>query len=84
MTLKKGIKILDWWIKNREEKIKELETDFNFNDPEIPKILLDNEKTIIENLKLIRKEIVPNCKHPKNMRDTCKGVVYCMNCNLDL
>ncbi len=84
MTLKKGIKILDWWINERETKIKELETDFNFNDPEIPKVLLNNEKVIIENLKIIRKEIVPNCKHPKNMRDTCKGVVYCMNCNLDL
>lgn len=84
MTLKKGIKILDWWINEREESIQKLETDFNFNDPEIPKILLDNEKTIIANLKLIRKEIVPNCKHPKNMRDKCKGVVYCMSCNLDL
>ncbi len=84
MTVKKAIKLLDWWIDNREKKIKELETDFNFNDPEIPKILLDNEKTIIENLKLIRKELVPKCKHPKKMRDTCKGVVYCTNCNLDL
>jgi len=84
MTVKKAIKLLDWWINDRETKIKELETDFNFNDPEIPKVLLNNEKTIIENLKLIRKEIVPNCKHPKKMRDTCKGVEYCMNCNLDL
>ena len=84
MTVKKAIKLLDWWINDREKKIQELETDFNFNDPEIPKVLLANEKTIIENLKLIRKEIVPNCKHPKNMRDICKGVEYCMNCNLDL
>lgn len=58
MTVKKAIKIIDWWINEREESIQKLETDFNFNDPEIPKVLLNNEKVIIENLKLIRKELV--------------------------
>ena len=24
------------------------------------------------------------CKHPKKMQDICDGVVYCMNCNLDI
>lgn len=94
MTLKKGIKLLDLWIEDREKKLKvitakvikenAIETDIEFEFPKIYKAILENEKNIIENLKLIRKEIVPNCKHPKNMRDTCKGVVYCMDCNLDL
>ena len=84
MTVKKAIKILDWWINQREEQIKKLDTEYKFNDSEITKVLFENEKTIIDNLKLIKKEIVPNCIHPKNMRDKCGGVVYCMDCNLDL
>ena len=75
---------MDWWINQREEKIKLLDTEFKFNDPEIAKVIFENEKTIIDNLKLILKEIVPNCKHPKNMQDKCNSVKYCMNCNLDL
>ena len=84
MTIKKAIKLLDWWINQREEKIKLLDTEFKFNDLEITKVIFENEKTIIDNLKLILKEIVPNCKHPKKMQDKCNGVKYCMNCNLDL
>lgn len=84
MTIKKAIKLLDWWINQREEKIKLLDTEFKFNDLEIAKVIFESEKTIIDNLKLILKEIVPNCKHPKNMQDKCNDVKYCMNCNLDL
>ena len=51
----------------------------------VEKILLDSDKRIIENLEFIRKELVPNCKHPKKMRGrTTNGQWYCMNCNLDL
>jgi len=84
MVIKKAITMLDLWINQREEKIQELDTKFNFKDSELHTTLLENEKIIINNLKLIRKEIIPNCKHPKNMRDTCKGVKYCMDCNMDL
>ena len=84
MTIKKAIKILDWWITQRTDQIKKLDTQFKFNDSEITKVLFENEKTIIDNLKLIKKEIVPNCKHPKNMRDKCGGMEYCMDCNLDM
>lgn len=83
MSVKNAIKLLDWWITKGEEQIKKLETDYKFNS-EIQKILFDNEKTVIKNLILIKKELVPNCKHPKNMQDTCDGVKYCMSCNLDL
>lgn len=94
MTVKKAIQIIDLWIEDREEKVKvisakiikesAIESDTDVKFTKIYNTLLENEKTLIENLQQIRKEIVPNCKHPKNMRDRCKGVIYCMNCNLDL
>ena len=84
MTVKKAIKILEWWINQREEQIQKLETEYKFNDPEITKVLFENEKTIIDNLKLIKKEIVPDCSHPKKMRDKCGKIEYCMSCNLDM
>ncbi len=64
--------------------IKELEEGDLFKDKEITKVFVDNDKRVIENLNLIKKEIVPNCKHPKKMHDICKGQKYCMSCNLDL
>ncbi len=84
MTLKKGIKIIDNWIENREEKIKEIESKYVSLGSELKTLFIENEKTVIENLKYIKKEISPNCKHPKNMHDTCKGQKYCMDCNMDL
>ncbi|MFQ5439877.1 MAG: hypothetical protein ACE5DL_00280 [Nitrosopumilaceae archaeon] len=87
MTIKKAIKILDWWINQKKEAIQELEKDWNFSNDYhgVGKKLLDMDKTIISNLEKIRKELVPNCNHPKKMRDrTANGQVYCMNCNLDL
>lgn len=36
-------------------------------------------------LNLIKKELVPNCKHPKKMRDKDpNGKWYCMKCNSEL
>ena len=84
MTIKKAIELLDWWLDERKKKIKELDTKFKFNDNELATALRNNEGQIIENLQLIRKELVPKCKHPKKMRDNCKGVEYCMSCNMDL
>jgi len=43
-----------------------------------------SETTIIFNLEQIKKELVPNCTHPKDMNDKCAGQLYCMSCNLDL
>jgi len=84
MTMLKALKILDWWIAQREEQIKKLDTEYKFNDSEITTVIFKNEKTIIDNLKLIRDELVPKCTHPKKMQDTCAGVKYCMDCNCDL
>lgn len=82
MTVPKALKILDWWIAQRENVIKELFSDCT--NSEVMTTIHDSEKTIISNLKLIRKQLIPNCKHPKKMQDTCGGVKYCMDCNTDL
>ncbi len=87
MTVKKAIKILEWWIIQKKDGIKKLEKEKNYTNDnhEIGKILLDIDKTTIANLEKIRKELVPNCKHPKKMRDrTADDQWYCMNCNMDL
>ncbi len=82
MTVPKALKLLDWWIAQREKVIQEFFT--NCKDFEVMTILHNSEKTTIANLKLIRTELIPNCKHPKKMQDTCAGVKYCMDCNTDL
>ncbi len=81
MTVPKALKLINWWIAQRENILKEV---LNFNDSEITTIIHNSEKTIISNLKLIRGELVPKCKHPKKMQDTCNGQKYCMACNWDL
>ncbi len=87
MTIKKAIKILDWWIDQKEQGIQRLHREWEFsNDAHgIGKTLLEVDKTIISNLETIKKELIPKCKHPKNMQDVDpKGNRYCMNCNWDL
>ena len=84
MTVPKALKILDWWIERRENSLKKLQEIIIFSDGEITKALVNCDKMVIHNLKLIKKEIVPNCKHPKKMQDTCDGQKYCMSCNWDL
>ncbi len=84
MTVPNALKLLDWWINQREEQIKKLDTEYKFNDSEITTVLFKNEKTIIDNLKLIKKELIPKCKHPKKMQDMCGSQKYCMACNWDL
>jgi len=32
----------------------------------------------------VLKQLETNCKHPKRMQDRCDGIIYCMNCNMDL
>lgn len=82
MTINKAIKILNWWIAQRENVIQELFLDCK--DSEVMTTIHDSEKTIIANLKLIRDQLIPNCKHPKKMQDICGGIKYCMNCNTNL
>ena len=90
MTIKKAIKILSWILDNKTKTVKE------FYEPEILnakyelgadlyRTLLQSTETDIHNLQAVKEQLVPNCKHPKMMRDRAPdGQWYCMNCNLDL
>jgi len=87
MSVKKAIKILDWWIDHKKTTMQTFKEKWKNSDDTygLEKSFLDSDRISIENLELIRKELVPNCKHPKSMRDrTEDGQWYCMNCNLDI
>ena len=88
MTVKKAIQILDWWINHKQKSLEQLKNDWNIADINkttgTEKVIFDAEYTEIHNLDVIRKELVSDCKHPKEMHDTCEGQKYCMGCNMDL
>jgi len=72
MTVQKAIKIIDWWIEHKKTTMEKFQKKWEDSDDTyaVAKTLLDTDKTIIVNLELIRNELIPNCKHPKKMRDT--------------
>ena len=87
MTVKKAIKMLDWWIDQRKQARKEFKKNWDYKTEveDVAKAMLKSEETMIYNLEKIRAELVPKCKHPKKMIDTLPdGQKYYMNCNLDL
>ena len=87
MTVKKAIKIMDWWINQKTQSMQQLVSEWNHieDDKGIAKILLDSDKITILNLELIKKELFPYCSHPIKMRDRGPDeIMYCMNCNSDL
>jgi len=88
MTVKKAIQIIDWWIGHKQKIMEQLRKKWNYNTFEeatdIAKVIFDADKTDIANLQAIRKQLVPNCKHPSKMHDVCAGQKYCMSCNMDL
>lgn len=89
MTVKKAIQILDWWINHKQMTIEKLRKDWNIADIDkttgTEKLIFDGEKTEIYNLEKIRKELVPDCNHPKEWHDIDgTGQRYCTGCNLDL
>jgi len=87
MTVQKAIKIIDWWINQKKKAIEGLEKQWNFTTDSlgVGNTILDMDRTIMSNLETIRKELTPNCNHPKKMRDkTSDGQWYCMNCNYNL
>ncbi len=89
MTVKKAIKILDWWISHKNQGMEELKTKWNYQEYDdamgVAKTIFYMDKTILHNLEKIRSELVPNCIHPQKMRDRAPdGQWYCMACNLDL
>ena len=86
MTVQKAIKILDWWINQKKQAMEQLQEKWIHSDDSygVEKTLLDSDRVVISNLEIIKKELVPDCKHPKNMRDRVGSQWYCMNCNFDL
>ncbi len=89
MTVKKAITILDWLIANKTKTNKELFEPEILNGEfdlvtKLFQTLLRVSKTDICNLETVRKQLIPECKHPKKMHDVCKGQKYCMACNMDL
>lgn len=89
MTVKKAIKMVNWWIEQKESGIKKLLREWNYDSIDkslgISKTLLQVDQTIISNLELIKDELVPDCTHPRKLHDKGPdGNLYCMGCNLDL
>jgi hypothetical protein len=89
MTLKKGIQILEYFLKGKEKQLKgirELEDSFESGEPfELARQMRKNLEGEIEVLEMIQGQIVPKCHHPKKYHDRTKnGVLYCTNCNMDL
>ena len=87
MTVKKAIKILDWWIDQRKKVMEEFKNNWDYKTDveDVAKVLLRSDETVISNLEKIRSELIPKCRHPKKMIDTLpNGQKYCMNCNFDL
>lgn len=55
------------------------------NISKLAKMISCGHRDTVHVLTIIKKELVPNCKHPKKMRDrTSDRQVYCMNCNFDI
>ena len=90
MTIKNALEILEGFC---EEKIRlkngliDLGKSWNSKNDlasKVAHIMADSMETDIIVLKELIKQIKPNCKHPKKMRDYDGKVWYCMNCNLDL
>ena len=88
MTTKKAIQIIDRFIKNRTEHITDLQRpEHNWGHGITAKMVEHDIARMTHEIhvfKILRKEIVPNCKHSKEMHDMCKGQKYCTGCNMDL
>jgi len=68
MTVQKAIKILDWWIIQKNQAMEQLQEEWKYSDDSygVEKALLDSDRTVISNLEIIKNELIPNCNHPKN------------------
>ena len=89
MTIQKAIQILDWILNNKTKTIEEfykpniIDSKYDLSE-NLYRTLLEIAKTDVYNLEVVKKQLVPDCKHPKRMQDICGGQKYCMNCNMDL
>ena len=91
MSVKKALLMIDFLIEY-ETKMQKGMADptksWNVgteNIKDLAKTLSECHGDNIRVLGDIQKELIPNCKHPKKMRDrTADGQWYCMDCNFDL
>lgn len=88
MTTKKSVKIVEMLHEKKTSLKEDLEKPENNWGDGIVAGLIQTELSSLTNeiewLKILKKEIAPNCKHPKKYLDRIKDQWYCMNCNLDL
>jgi len=89
MTIKKAIEILEWILNNKRKTIEEfykpniIDSKFDLSE-NLYRTLLMIAETDLYNLQVVKKQLVPDCKHPRKMHDICGGQKYCMSCNMDL
>jgi len=91
MTVKNALEILDGYYKQKKdlkEGIKDPTKSWNIGHDlivQVAEMISDHIETDLIVLNAIKKQIQPNCKHPKNMQDVdSNGNRYCMDCNMDL
>jgi len=91
MTVKKALLLLNYFLEKKEEmKNNILDRNKPWNHGEVNLFSLSeafagNIEDDLIFLKSIKKQIEPNCKHPKKSQDIDPdGNRYCMDCNLDL
>lgn len=88
MSVKKAIEMLDGLLayhlkiyRLMEERSKEHSDNFK----EIYNSIAHTHKMLAQDMVAIKRALVPNCKHPKKMRDkAADGQWYCMQCNSDI
>ncbi|WP_268544013.1 hypothetical protein [Candidatus Nitrosotenuis cloacae] len=89
MTVKNAVLILNLMIACKTRVKKELCEPGILNaksdlSADIYLLLQTVSQIDIDNLEILRKQLVPECRHPKKMHDICKGQKYCKACNADL
>ena len=88
MTVKRAIEICDYLVKahlKNSAGIRDLVKDWKTDTQGLAIKIAEVHEDVAECIFLIKKNLIPDCKHPKKMRDeAADGQVYCMNCNTDL
>jgi len=88
MTSKKAVQIVEMLLERKIRHKQDLEKPENDWGTDAVGRLVQTKITSLSNeigwLQALKKEMAPQCKHPKKMQDMCKGQKYCMNCNMDL
>ena len=82
-----AIKICDHLIESHLRNstgIRNKVKDWTGETKELGIVIAEVHEDVAKCIFAIKKRIQPNCKHPKKMRDKCKGVEYCMECNSDI